>query len=141
MEATMHLRETQATPSRLRIRLVTLALSVGGALLSTLLLLLVWEMRIDGKDYRRLYPWQLVLTILVGISGVGCALLWNEIARKFTVRLVVYPILATCYLGTWIAATYFLTYDFAISCKHPLIASQQSADGQPATRPKFDLRR
>ena len=116
-------------------RIGVLVGSLGVAFLTTLLLTLVWEMRIDGKDYRRLYPTPLVDVILVGIAVVGCALVVIEIFRVIRVPLAVYPSILSLYLGALISVTYLFSYDFVISRNHPLEqknSEQDAADQLPA---------
>ena len=114
-------RQKMKPKDRTIVGLVILALSVTSVLLLNIWLLFIWEMRIDGKEYRRLYPAQLVVILSKAAVIVGAAAALNMCTHKFPIPTFAYPMIAALYIGGAVAFTHWLTYDFSVSLTHPLI--------------------
>lgn len=133
MGSSAAITEEQPEAPQFLKRFIVLALSISVALLATLLLSFVWEVSLDGKHYRRLYPCPIVEILLIGTGVVGCLLFLNEIFRVIRIPLLAYPISAGLYFLGLTATTFLFTYDFSISRSDP--------SAQPISEPANDRAR
>lgn len=109
-----------------RVRLLALGLSWVASLVGTFLLTLVWEMRIDGGDYRRLYPSSLISILLIAILLLGGVSVWNECWKKRNLPIMGYTLTALFYLSVLAVITYFFTAGkFTLSRHHPNAPTEQ----------------
>lgn len=109
-----------------RVRLLALGLSWVASLVGTLLLTLVWETRVDGGDYRRLYPSSLISILLFAILLLGGVSVRNESRKKLCLPIMGYTLIALFYLSILAIITYFFTEGkFTLSRHHPNAPTKQ----------------
>lgn len=129
MEAAPQSYERANQPLQRMKRIVVLLICLVAALVATLLLSLVWEMRIYGTNYRRLYPAPLVDLMFAGTALVGCILFVNEFSLFLRLPLWIFPITGAVYIGSLVTMTYLFAHDFAVARNHPMTPNNSEQGG------------